>query len=430
MLRRLLITALGVLAFGPGPAAMAQGGDVEVPLAQATALRIIKDVDTIDVSKTPGRFSGIRVYALDGAAVDIFKIDIVFSDGYVFTEDRGRPIHLDQTDKRTRIIGPSGDKAGERFIDKIVMYYKTAPSEGSRAQVRITGVTSARGARAERSTAMAPSSAPVTGSVSATKTASSPVKARPGQAVSDSAVLFGVKTVGFGRDRDTIPVGREIGKFDKIQLRILNNDIVIREMVLTYAGGATETIIHNATAKANTRTAWFPLQGAQFIDKIDIVYSSTRAGRSGEARVEVYGEYADGWTDEEGEGRKFNRGRIYIGGASPVLFSFKKGLGYERQVLPVARNSKGFKHLFLHVRDRDITLKEIKVNYRDGTSQIVPFGMGLTGETIKVGSEFGPVPLQIKPIKDIEVRYRSQFFSSSRTAGSSPYAFVEFWATY
>jgi hypothetical protein len=112
------------------------------------------------------------------------------------------------------------------------------------------------------------------------------------------------------------------------------------------------------------------------------------------------------------------------------LFSFKRGLGYEREVLPVARNRKGFKQLFLTVRDRDITLKEIKVNYADGTSQIVPFGMGLTGETIKVGSEFGPLPLQIKRIKDIEVRYRSQFFSSAKAAGPRPYAFVEFWAAY
>lgn len=426
MLRRLWIAVLGASALGLVTAANAQRGEVEVPLGEATALRIIKDVDTIDVTKTPGRFRGIRVYALEGTAVDIHKIDIVFSDGYVFTEDRGKPIRLDESDKRTRFIGPTGDRAGERFIDKIVMHYKTAPGESTRAHVRINGVTSPQGAKAVRT---AGPGAGVTGPVSATPTAPTPVKSEPLRPVSDTSVLFGVKTVGFVRERDTIPVGREVGMFDKIQLRVLNNDVLFRELVVTYAGGETETILRAAEAKANTRTRWFPLKGDRFIEKIDIVYSSPRAGFRGEARVEVYGEYAESWTGEEGEGRKFNRGRIYIGGASPLLFSLKKGIGYEREVISVARN-RGFKQLFLTVRDRDITLKELKINYGDGTSQIVPFGTGLTGETIKVGSEFGPLPLQIKPIKDVEVRYRSQFFSSGKGVTERPYAFVEFWAAH
>jgi hypothetical protein len=429
MLRRLWIAVLGASALGLVTAANAQRGEVEVPLGEATALRIIKDVDTIDVTKTPGRFRGIRVYALEGTAVDIHKIDIFFSDGTVFTEDRGKPIRLDETDKRTRFIGPSGDRAGERFIDKIVMYYKTAPGESTRAHVRINGVTSPQGAKAVRTAASPRPGTAVTGSIATTPTAPTPVKSEPLRPVSDTAVLFGVKTVGFVRERDIIPVGREIGMFDKIQLRVLHNDVLFRELVVTYAGGETETILRSAEAKANTRTRWFPLKGDRFIEKIDIVYSSPRAGFRGEARVEVYGEYAESWTGEEGEGRKFNRGRIYVGGASPLLFSLKKGIGYEREVISVARN-RGFKQLFLTVRDRDITLKELKINYADGTSQIVPFGTGLTGETIKVGSEFGPLPLQTKPIKDVEVRYRSQFFSSGKGDSTRPYAFVEFWAAH
>lgn len=431
MLRRLWIAVLGASALGLVTAANAQRGEVEVPLGEATALRIIKDVDTIDVSKTRGRFRGIRVYALDGSAVDIQKIDIVFSDGFIFTEDRGQPIRLDRQDIRTRFIGPSGDRAGERFIDKIVMYYKTAPGEPARAHVRINGVTSPQGAKAVRTADAAPTrpGGATTGTVASTPTAPTPVKSEPLRPVSDTAVLFGVKEVGFVRERDTITVGREIGKFDKLQLRVLNNDVLFRELVVTYAGGETETVLRSAEVKSNTRTRWLDLKGDRFIEKIDVVYSSPRAGVRGEARVEVYGQYAESWTGEEGEGRKFNRGRIYVGGAAPLLFSVKKGLGYEREVISVARN-RGFKQLFLNVRDRDITLKELKINYGDGTSQIVPFGSGLTGETIKIGSEFGPLPLQAKPIKDIEVRYRSQFFSSGKGSGTRPYAFVEFWAVH
>ena len=133
MLRRLLVAVLGLSLFGLASAANAQ---VEVPLGEEVALKIIKDIDSIDVRSKPGRYSGIRVYALEGSAVDISKIDIVYSDGKTFTEDRGKLIQLNPTSPRTKVIGP---QAGEQFIDKIVLYYKTAPGEDRRARVRVTG---------------------------------------------------------------------------------------------------------------------------------------------------------------------------------------------------------------------------------------------------------------------------------------------------
>mgnify|MGYP001378747741 CR=1 FL=1 len=48
---------------------------------------------------------------------------------------------------------------------------------------------------------------------------------------------------------------------------------------------------------------------------------------------------------------------------SPLLFSLKKGLGYEKETISVGRNRGGFKQLFMVVRDRDITLKLGKQDY-------------------------------------------------------------------
>ena len=92
MLRRLFVGVLALFAFAAVSTANAQ--DVEVTLGEETALKIIPDKDTIDTVKIPGRYRGIRVYALEGSSVDIAKIDIVYSDGFVFTEDRGKLIQL------------------------------------------------------------------------------------------------------------------------------------------------------------------------------------------------------------------------------------------------------------------------------------------------------------------------------------------------
>ena len=155
MLRRLLLATLALFAFGSLTSAIAQ---VEVTLAEEKVLRIIPDIDRIDASKIPGKFRGIRVYALDGSAVDIAKIDILYNDGTKFTEDRGRLIQLNQRDVRTRVIGPQSGLGPEKFIDQIVMYYKTAPGERNQARVRVTGITSSSGSRAIR-----PNAAPSAG---------------------------------------------------------------------------------------------------------------------------------------------------------------------------------------------------------------------------------------------------------------------------
>ncbi|MEZ5857210.1 MAG: hypothetical protein R3D67_21680 [Hyphomicrobiaceae bacterium] len=147
MFGRLLAFALAVFVLGQTTAASAQ---VEVTLAEEKARRVIPDIDRIDVRSIPGKFRGIRVYALDGTAVDIRKIDVEYADGSVFTEDRGRLIRLDTRDIRTRIMGPDNGRGPLKFIDRIVMHYKAAPGEPRQARVRIVGITTESGADARR----------------------------------------------------------------------------------------------------------------------------------------------------------------------------------------------------------------------------------------------------------------------------------------
>ena len=436
MLRRLLVGILALFAFGTVTAASAQ--DVEVTLGEEVALKILPDKDTIDTRKIPGRFRGIRVYALEGSSVDIAKIDVVFSDGTKFTEDRGKLIQLNPTDVRTRVIGP---QAGEKFIDQVVLYYKTAPGEQKRARVRVTGVTSAAGARAPRPSATPPAVAvpaqparpgtpPATGPVATAPTPAVPNPATPGTLTAGGDVLFGVQYVGFGIDRDVIKVGTEFGKFDKIRLRVLDNEIFINELRVVYSNGEPDVLAVAANIPANTRTKWFTLKGDRFIKEIQLVYKS-RPGFKGQARVEAYGEYAEGWfgpgpssAGQPPKGEAFthaaNRGWLYLGGQQPLFFSVKKGLGYENDTVSVARNA-GFRQIRLDVKDRAITLNKLTIVYGDNTTDVIP-----VGAKVEAGSSYGPVQLKPKPVREIQVSYRSRLLDA-KAAGKS-YAFVEFWA--
>jgi hypothetical protein len=432
MLRRLFVGVLALFAFGAVTAASAQ---VEVTLGEEVALKIIPDKDTINTRKVPGRYRGIRVYALEGSSVDISKIDIVFSDGTKFVEDRGRLIQLNPRDVRTRVIGPQNGNGPEKFIDEVVLYYKTNPASPGRARVRVAGVTSAQGARAPRpaggpQVAVPAQPAPGRPPVATAPTPPVPNPAAPGTVTAGGDVLFGVQYVGFGQDRDVIRVGSEFGKFDKVRLRVLDNDIFMNELRVVYSNGEPDVLAVGANIPANTRTKWFTLKGDRFIREIQMVYRS-RPGFRGQARVEAYGEYAEGWfgpgpiaAGQPPRGEAFqhpgNRGWLYLGGQQPLFFSIKKGLGFENDVVSVARNS-GFRQLRLDVKERAITLNRLTIVYGDGTNDVIP-----VGAKVESGSSYGPIQLKPKPVREIQVSYRSRLIDT-KAAGKS-YAFVEFWA--
>ena len=430
MLRRLFVGVLALFAFG----ATAANAQVEVTLAEEAVLRIIPDVDRVDATKIPGRYRGIRVYALEGTAVDISKIDVIYSDGSKYTEDRGRLIRLDQKDTKTRIMGPENGLGPEKFIDQVILHYKTAPGESRRARIRLVGVTSQAGARALRNDARGvtpgrPTAAPI----SVTPSQPGANVAPAGSITAGGDVLFGVQYVGFLIDRDVIKVGSEFGKFDKVRLRVLDNDIFINEMRVIYNNGEPDVLAVAANVPANTRTKWFTLKGDRFIKEIQLVYKS-RPGFRGQARVEAYGEFAEGWYGPgpvaagggpiapTGDAFKHagNRGWLYLGGQQPLFFSVKKGLGYENDVVSVAKNW-GFNRFRLDVKDRAITLNKLTVVYADGTTDTIP-----VGAKVDAGSSFGPVNLKPKPVREIQVSYRSRLLDSQATGKG--YAFVEFWA--
>ena len=156
-----------------------------------------------------------------------------------------------------------------------------------------------------------------------------------------------------------IRVGNEIGKFAKIRLRVLENDIHINELKVVYANGESDTLAVDADIPKNSRTNWIDLRGDRFIKEIQMVYRS-RPSFNGQARIEVFGQYAPGWLGPQGEGRKYNQGWVLLGAQTAGF------VGFDKDIIPVGSNEGGFRRVRVTVRDRAITLNEVKVIYVDG----------------------------------------------------------------
>jgi CBS domain-containing protein len=367
---------------------------------------------TIDVRQAKGAYKGIRVKNAMGKLFDLQRVQVVYSDGSVHNEDRQIDMYWGE---RSRPINPTSDS---RFIDQINI--SQVPGYG-RGRLQVIGIQDDYGRRMDRtgrgeSYSSRPSRNSDSSDVAIRPTVPEPTQAAPGQATAGGDVLFGAQYVGFLTDRDVIRVGNEVGKFDKIRLRILENDIHINELKVVYNNGESDTLAVDADIPKNSRTNWIDLRGDRFIKEIQMVYRS-RPNFNGQARIEVFGKYARGWLGPHGEGRKYNQGWVLLGAQTAGF------VGFDKDVIPVGSNEGGFRRIRVTARDRAITLNEVKVVYSDGAEETIP-----VRTRVDAGGTYGPIDLKgqrRQAIDHVEAKYRSRFFDSSAKGKGS--AIVEVW---
>lgn len=417
MFRRLVVALCVIVATGVFVTAEARkkkryyGDDLVVISEQDIDLSL--DKYTIDVSKAKGAYKGIRVRNADGPLFDLSRVQVVYSDGTVHNEDRQIDMYRGE---RSR---PIDEQSYSRFVDQVNITQE--PGRG-RGRLQVLGIQDGEGRQMDRSGGTSGGFVParpsrpdgaLSGNMPVRPTTATPSSAVPGQQTEGGDVLFGAQYVGFGVDRDVIRVGNEIGKFDRIRLRVLDNDIFINEMKVVYANGEADALAVNADIPKNSRTNWIDLKGDRFIKEIQLVYRS-RPSFSGQARIEVFGQYAPGWLGPQGEGRKYNQGWVLLGAQTAGF------VGFDKDVIPVGRNEGGFRRLRVTVKDRAITLNEIRVVYSNGGEETVP-----VRTKVEAGGTYGPVDLgdsRRQAIERIEAKYRSRIFSAGK--GS---AIVEIW---
>jgi len=426
MFRRLVLGLCVVLGMGALTSADARRwhrhhhhhGDKLIIIAESD-VDLSLDHYTIDVSQAKGAYKGIRIKNAMGKLFDVRRVEVVYSDGSVWDEDRQIDMYWGE---RSRPINPTYES---RFIDKIKISQE--PGYG-RGRLQIIGIQDSEGRHMDRSDgerrySRTPDRSRHLVSDRSEESDNIPVKptvpiatpTAPGQQTPGGDVLFGAQSVGFLTDRDVIRIGNEVGKFAKIRLRVLDNDIHITEMKVVYNNGESDTLAVNADIPKNSRTSWIDLRGDRFIKEIQLVYRS-RPNFNGQARIEVFGRYAPGWLGVNGEGRKYNQGWLLLGAQTAGF------VGFDKDDIPIATNEGGFKRLRVTVRDRAITLNEVKIIYSDGSDETVPIRT-----RVDAGGTYGPIDLKGRhePIDHIEARYRSRFFDSSAKGKGA--AIVEIW---
>jgi hypothetical protein len=435
MLRRLIVAGATVVALTAGAATSAMAQEQWVLLGKKQiATNSGKDSEAIDVSEAKGNFKAIRLITKE-TYIEISNVEVLYGGGQAHNEKRTMSMNPND---RTRPINPSEQG---KFVERVSISYKPS-KEKTPTLVEVYGLQTSDGARAARSasnaapaaapsspfppsspapSASAPTAAPkaVAAATNIPTAPTAPEKAkelRPGDQNEQGDVLFGTQTVGFGVDRDVIRIGADVGKFDKIRMRVLDNDIFVRSMKVVYADGTGDEIAYNADIKANSRTRWIDLKGDRFIKEIQLIYNS-KPSVKGRAFIEVYGQYAEGWLGPQGEGKKYNQGFVLLGAQSA-------GFTIDRNdKIPVGKNEGGFKKIRVSVKDEAITLFEVRVIYGNGEIDVIPANR----TRVDAGGTYGPIDLKggSRIIQEIRPTYRTRIFQQGGVARGR--AVVEFW---
>ena len=418
MFGRVVAAGLALVVTGALSGASAQDRWVKIGAADA---ELGRGSLVVDLKGAKGSFKGFRINITEGEA-KIGNIQVRYLNGQAHNERR--VINL-LKNERTR---PMDQRNVERFVEGATICFESG--QRGAAKFEVYGLQSSRGGNAARPAILkaltwpaacpggaAVTQAPTTGPIASTPTAPIAQTAAPGTVLPGGAVLFGVQNVGFLRDRDVIRVGSNLGQFDRVQLRVLDNDIFINELDVVYVDGTTQKLAVNTDIKQNTRTRWLDITGTKFIKEIQMTYRSRPQLAKGQARIEIYGQIADGWLGPNGRGRQFNEGWVLLGAQTAGRF-----LRAEIDRIEVGRNEGLFKRIRITVKDRALVFDEMRVVYGNGEEEVIP-----VKTTVAANSTFGPVDLKggNRVIKEIRARYRSAIVDAKAVGRGA--AVVEVW---
>ena len=195
----------------------------------------------------------------------------------------------------------------------------------------------------------------------------------------------------------SIPVGREVGQFDRIGLRVVGGDIQLKEVVVVYSNGQQDRLPVSSLLPDRGHTQPLPLNGDRFISEIQVGYE---APVGTQLVLEAYGNYNDNWISDRGHHREYNKGWTLLGAQRAQMFSndldaFQVGVRFGR-----------FQALRFGVRQHDVRFYGLRVIYGNGDVEEVPF----SGE-LRDGESTPPLNLNNgrgRFIERLELKYRTK----------------------
>lgn len=233
---------------------------------QSVGFRVDRDTIRIGQSEDWYRDRSFRRLHLvaEGNDIHLIAVRLVYFNGF------GEDYRVD------RLIRPGEDQAielrGDRsFVRQLELTYRSRPGFGGRAVMKVYGEPSRRGGR--------PDGPP-------------PIISGPGPGPGGGAdwTELGCKQVSlFGRDRDSIDVGRREGRFKAIRLHVRGADVEMLDLRVVYANGQPDDIPVRRVLRQGDHTQPMDLRGrGRSIHRVEMVYR-TIPNFKGLARVCVEG---------------------------------------------------------------------------------------------------------------------------------------------
>lgn len=242
-----------------GPSAAQRGPDHRwVNLGERTVGFLVdRDVLRLDRDeawfRSEGPFAALR-FSAEGNDIHIMNVRVVYMNGFA------ESFTVDQTLRQGRSI--EVDLRGERsFLRQIEFVYRSRLSFKGQARLRVDARSARRGPPG------------------------------PGPGPGPKVELLGSQKIGFKADRDVLRVGRKEGRFRRIALRAVDNDIEILDLKIFYSrGGPPDDVQVRRVLRAGQRSEPIDLRGneARVIDRVEFVYRA-RPNFRGAATLEVYG---------------------------------------------------------------------------------------------------------------------------------------------
>ena len=232
---------------------------------QAVGFRVDRDVIRIGQTEDWYRDRSFRRLHLvaEGNDIHLINVRLVYFNGF------GEDYRVDRLlrEGEDQAIELRGDRS---FVRQLELTYRARPGFGGRAVMKVYGEPSRRG----------PPGGPP------------PIISGPGPGSGGGAdwTELGCKQVSlFGRDRDSIDVGRREGRFRAIRLHVRGADVEVLDLRVIYANGTPDDISVRHVIRQGDTTRPLDLRGRErSIQRVEMVYR-TIPNFKGLARVCVEG---------------------------------------------------------------------------------------------------------------------------------------------
>jgi hypothetical protein len=211
---------------------------------KSVGFRVDRDVININQSEDWYRTRRFRSLQFQAGRNDVhmMSIRLVYLNGF------GEDFRVDRLIRQGESLPI--DLRGERsYIQRIEMVYRSRPDFRGEAVIRVYGEPSRRGPP-------------------------EPPMPPPGPVAGREWVELGCQQVSlFGKDRDSVRVGRREGRFKAIRLHVRGADVEMLDLKVVYGNGQPDDIPVRNLIRAGERTRPLDLKGwERSIDRVDMVY--------------------------------------------------------------------------------------------------------------------------------------------------------------